>query len=128
MSNVLIRTQHYRWTCPDCGDVEDRSVEVTVDKRPIGRWFEDGHQGLSRIDDNEVEFRLWEQLELPFWLLETVRSRRSQLRQGQAQPLAALGAPDLELFDQSLRTAGHTVERAHDWLEPCSAPLGNSRR
>lgn len=123
MADILIRTQHYRWTCPDCGDVEDRSVEVTVDKRPVGRWFEDGHQGVSRIDDNEVEFRLWEQLELPFWLLESVRSRRSQLRQEQAQPLAALGPDDLELIDQSLRTAGHQVERRHDWLEVRSGAL-----
>ncbi len=117
MSDILIRTQHYRWTCPECGDVEDRSVEVTVDKRPVGRWFEDGHQGLSHIDDNEVEYRLWERLELPFWLLESIRSRRSQLRLKQALPVATLGLEDFELFDQSLRTAGHTVIRAHDWLE-----------
>ncbi len=117
MSDILIRTQHYRWTCPECGDVEDRSVEVTVDKRPVGRWFEDGHQGLSRIDDNEVEYRLWERLELPFWLLESIRSRRSQLRLKQALPVATLGLEDFELFDQSLRNAGHPVTRVHDWLE-----------
>lgn len=109
--DVLIRTHRYRWHCPDCGAVEDRSVEVMAGLQALGRWFEDGHQGLVRIDENVVEHRVFEHLRMPFLVLEKVRSARGRRRlEGRGQGVE-LDDQDRALFDAELAQQGHRVSR-----------------
>ncbi len=115
--NITIRTHRYRWVCPDCGPVEDRSVEALADVRALGRWFEDGHQGLTRADDQEIEYHITRHLGVPFPALEAVRSQRSRRRLENAQARSSLDAQDLHLFDELLREHGHRVVRVEQVLE-----------
>lgn len=115
--DILIRTHRYRWVCPDCGTVEDRSVEAMAGLQGLGRWFEDGHQGLMRIDDNVVEYRIFEFLGLPVPVLEQVRSARSRRRLQGFGEGADLDAHDLELFDAALQEHGHAVTRQEHVFE-----------
>lgn len=108
---VTLSTHVYRWTCTHCGEVEDRSVELHVENKLWGRWFEDGHHGVTQVDDNAIEFFACQGLSISFLELEQVRAIRSQNRQGQTHPSLSLLPEDLALFDQLLLRHGHIVQR-----------------
>ncbi len=109
--HVLIRTHRYHWVCPECGPIEDESVEVQVDGKGVGRWFQDGHQGFSAVDENAVEFTLCEHLGIDFLVLEHVRALRSRRRKAQPDLGSALDREDRRLLDARIEGEGHSIVR-----------------
>jgi len=109
MSELTLRWQQQRWHCPECGPVLDRSLEVFVDGRRLGRWQEDGHQGRP-LPVHQVESALVDALNLPFEWHEHVRSLRA--RQGSREALDAV-------FWAQLEQQGH---RARQSLQVFTSP------
>ena len=109
--DILISTHRYQWSCPDCGDVEDQTVEVQADRLTVGRWFEDGHQGFVTFDERAIEKDLLEYLEISFLTLEEVRAERSLRRLAEPARKPGLDARDRKILDDMLAERGHIVQR-----------------
>ena len=71
-----LRRQKLSWNCPDCGEVEDYIVELSVEGRVRGRWFQDGHFGQGYLTNPELEFRVCQLLAIDFQALERLREAR----------------------------------------------------
>lgn len=105
---ISIQKHFYHWTCPDCGEVEDYSVELTVDGKVVIQGFNDGHYGHSSLSDDAVEYSLFKHLGLPFYLLEHIRGKRNH-RRATLGDSGALINPGLEL-EEVLASYGHKLE------------------
>ena len=99
--NARLRRQTLLWTCPDCGEVEDRILEVSYEGRVHARWFQDGHFGLKNRSDAEIEFELCQLLGVEFQALERLREARVRSR----TPHVALD----HAFVTMLREEGHVL-------------------
>lgn len=112
---MYVRVQEWiwDWQCPDCGEVRDRIVEVHIANNPFGRWFDDGHFGQSKIDADELQFRICEGLSLPPDFIETVRSSQNRLR---AHDPAFSEANLLLSFIEALAEEGHVLEWYQGYL------------
>lgn len=105
---IFIQKHIYHWTCPECGEVEDNSIEVSIDGKVVIQGLNDGHHGHSSISEEAVEYSLFKHLGLPFYLLEQIRGKRNQ-RRAMLGNSGVLVNPGLEL-EEALARYGHKLQ------------------